>query len=63
MAADSPLAGLSAAEELYELAYSAQITPWLMLRPDLQYIVNPGTYAYTHTRNAVVVGLQAKLTF
>nr|ABQ18273.1 porin [Xanthomonas arboricola pv. juglandis] len=63
VSADSPLVGLSAAEELYELAYSAQITPWLMLRPDLQYIVNPGTYAYTHTRNAVVVGLQAKLTF
>ncbi|MBB3812105.1 porin [Xanthomonas arboricola] len=61
--ADSPLVGLSAAEELYELAYSAQLTPWLMLRPDVQYIVNPGTYAYTRTHNALVVGLQAKLTF
>jgi porin len=60
---DSPLYNLSSAEELFELAYSFQVNPWLMLRPDVQYIVNPGTYAYKQTDNALAVGLQAKVTF
>lgn len=29
-------------ETIFELAYTAQITPWLILQPDLQYIVHPG---------------------
>jgi porin len=29
------------AEVVVELTYRAQITPWLSLQPDLQYIVNP----------------------
>ncbi|PPT90851.1 carbohydrate porin [Xanthomonas theicola] len=61
--ADSPLYALSGAEELYELSYSFQATPWLMLRPDVQYMVNPGTFAYRQTDDAWVVGLQAKVTF
>ncbi len=61
--ADSPLYGLTGAEELVELSYSFQVNPWLMLRPDVQYITNPGTFAYTQTDNALAVGLQAKVTF
>lgn len=34
--------GASRAETSVELTYSAQLTPWLRLQPDLQYIVNPG---------------------
>jgi porin len=60
---NSPLYSLSGAEELYELSYSFQVNPWLMLRPDVQYVVNPGTFAYAQTDNAWVVGLQAKITF
>jgi porin len=60
---DSPLYALTGAEELYELSYSFQVNPWLMLRPDVQYITNPGTFAYTQTDNALAVGLQAKITF
>lgn len=60
---DSPLYSLTGAEELYELSYSFQVNPWLMLRPDVQYITNPGTFAYTQTDNALAVGLQAKITF
>lgn len=60
---DSPLYALTGAEELYELSYSFQVNPWLMLRPDVQYITNPGTFAYTRTDNALAVGLQAKITF
>ena len=29
-------------EELIELTYQAQATPWLILQPDMQFIVNPG---------------------
>jgi porin len=60
---DSPLYHLSQAEELFELSYSVQVTPWLMIRPDVQYIVNPGTFAYTRTDNAWALGVQAKVTF
>ncbi|WP_337052960.1 carbohydrate porin [Pseudoxanthomonas sp. USHLN014] len=61
--ADSPLFALTGAEELYELSYSFQVNPWLMLRPDVQYITNPGTFSYAQTDNALAVGLQAKITF
>lgn len=60
---DSPLYQLSQAEELFELSYSIQVNPWLMIRPDVQYIVNPGTFAYTRTDNAWALGVQAKVTF
>ncbi|MCW0412996.1 Porin B [Xanthomonas sacchari] len=60
---EAPVFALDTAEELYELSYSAQLTPLLMLRPDVQYIVNPGTFAYARTDNALAVGLQVKLTF
>ncbi|MDE8344737.1 MAG: carbohydrate porin [Acidocella sp.] len=30
------------AEALFELTYQAQATPWLVLQPDLQFIINPG---------------------
>ncbi len=60
---DSPLYQLSQAEELFELSYSIQVTPWLMIRPDVQYIVNPGTFAYTRTDNAWALGVQTKVTF
>ena len=63
MPADSPLFALTGAEELYELSYSFQVNPWLMLRPDVQYITNPGTFSYAQTDNALAVGLQAKITF
>jgi porin len=25
-----------------ELTYQAQVTPWLQLQPDFQYVINPG---------------------
>ena len=34
-----------------------------MIRPDVQYIVNPGTFAYTRTDNAWALGVQTKVTF
>jgi porin len=29
-------------EDLIELTYQAQVTPWLTMQPDLQYVVHPG---------------------
>jgi porin len=64
-------AGLPArgTEELIELTYQAQATPWLILQPDLQYVVNPGAGVIdpddaSHLlRNAFVAGLRAVVTF
>lgn len=43
-------------EIILELTYRAQITPWLALQPDIQYIFNPGTDPML--RDSLVVGLR-----
>jgi porin len=45
----------------YELYYRIQVTRWLQLTPDLQYIARPG--ALSSTDDAFVVGLRARVTF
>jgi len=55
--------GLTNAEATWELSYGFQVNPWLIVRPDLQYIVHPGTYSYRHTPNAIAVGVQLKVVF
>jgi porin len=49
----------------YELAleggYLVQVTPWLQVEPDLQYVVNPGGTG--RTPDALVVGVQLSVTF
>ncbi|MDD2704703.1 MAG: carbohydrate porin [Acidocella sp.] len=56
-------------ETLIELTYQAQITPWLQLQPDLQYIANPGGGIMdpanpTHRLgNEFIAGLRANTTF
>lgn len=37
------VAAASGTETAIELSYSAQLTSWLRLQPDLQYIINPST--------------------
>ena len=44
-------------------AWPLGLLVWLMIRPDVQYIVNPGTFNYSGTDNAWAVGVQAKVTF
>ncbi|MEZ5564633.1 MAG: carbohydrate porin [Gammaproteobacteria bacterium] len=44
-----------------ELTYSAKITDWLTLQPDIQYIINPGTNP--ELDNALVVVLRFELNF
>jgi porin len=56
-------------EELIELTYQAQATPWLILQPDMQFIVNPGggipdPNDPTHNlRDEFVAGIRAIVTF
>ncbi|MFT4076080.1 MAG: carbohydrate porin [Asticcacaulis sp.] len=54
---------LTKAETVWELSYSYQVNPWLMVRPDVQYVVNPGTFNFKQTPDATVIGLQTKVTF
>jgi carbohydrate-selective porin OprB len=57
------------AEELIELAYQAQVVPWLILQPDMQFVINPGAGVQnpndpTHNlRDEFVAGVRAIVTF
>lgn len=62
-AQDSALPNLDSAEQLLELSYGYQATPWLTLRPDVQYIIEPGAFAAKQIDNALILGLQVKATF
>lgn len=61
---DSVLPGVVAIqtyEGVVEVDYGAQVTPWLILRPNVQYILRPGGAGAIP--NAVVLGLYAQVTF
>lgn len=49
-------------ESVYELYYSAEVHPWLVITPDLQYIVNPGADK-KHGRDALVAGVRLQMSF
>jgi porin len=57
------------AETLIELTYQAQITPWLQLQPDLQYVFNPGGGILNPSgngkqlQNEFVAGVRANIVF
>jgi porin len=48
-------------ENLLELDYGIQVTPWLNLRPNLQYVIHPGGSGTI--ANALVIGLFTRVTF
>jgi porin len=56
-------------ETLIELTYQAQVTPWLQVQPDAQFIANPGGGVInpadptTRLHNEVVVGVRANFIF
>jgi len=49
------------AEMVLEVTYQCQITPWLVIQPDIQYIINPG--GTQDFDNAFVIGGRAAITF
>jgi len=48
-------------ETAVELTYRAQVTPWLAVQPDVQYVINPG--ADPALKNALVVGLRFEMAW
>jgi porin len=48
-------------ESAFELYYSAQLAPWLILGPDIQYVVNPG--GNKTVDDALVVGVRLQIVF
>jgi porin len=54
-------AGIQTYESIAEIDYGAQLAPWLMLRPNLQYVMHPGGTG--KIPDAFVIGLTTKVTF
>jgi porin len=48
-------------ESAYEIYYSAQIAPWLIISPDCQYVVNPG--GDESISDAIVIGARVQIYF
>lgn len=53
--------GVQTYESVAEIDYNVQVTPWLSVRPNLQYILHPG--ATGQIPNAFVIGLHTGVTF
>ena len=53
--------GIQSYESIAEVDYGAQIAPWLLIRPNLQYVMNPGGTG--KIPDAIVIGLTVKVTF
>jgi len=47
-------------ETIFEATVRSEITPWLTLQPDVQYVVNPS--AAPGSRNALVLGLRFEIS-
>jgi len=64
LAAHGSLYNLTDGEGVVEVGYGFQATPWLLVHPNLQYITDPGTFAYNKSlKNAWAFGLQTKVVF
>lgn len=63
-ATNPTLTDLSTGESVMEIGYGLQATPWLLVHPNIQYIMDPGTFSYNkNISNAWVFGLQTKMVF
>lgn len=59
--ADAPMPVADTYELASEVFYDWYPAPWLSVRPNLQYVVNPG--GITQNRNAFVLGLKTSVAF
>jgi porin len=55
--------GLELGENIVELAYGLQATPWMQIHPNVQFIGNPGAFSFKHVPNAWVFGTHVGITF
>ncbi|MBU6283423.1 carbohydrate porin, partial [bacterium] len=53
------LTELPPGETVLELTYQAQVTPWLMIQPDLQYFFSPAI----SRRDSLMLGLEVSATY
>ncbi|WP_158914739.1 carbohydrate porin [Caulobacter sp. S45] len=51
-----PNFGYYSAEQYFDISYKFQITPWLFITPDVQYLEDPGTFTAQKFKNATVIG-------
>ena len=54
---------LALGENIVELGYGLQATPWMQIHPNVQFIGNPGAFSFKHLSNAWVFGSELKVTF
>ena len=63
----NPLFPIRGQEVVLEVTYQAQLTPWLTMQPDFQYVFNPSGGVLnadgSRRRDAVVLGLRSVVTF
>jgi porin len=57
----TPYAALADHEFVLELTYRCQLKPWLVVKPDFQWIRHPGGSAATP--DAFLLGLRSNITF
>jgi len=50
-------------ESVLEAYYNAQITPWFVFSPSIQYVANPTSGEGSTSKDAVVFGVRAQMTF
>ncbi|WP_313683288.1 carbohydrate porin [Pantoea sp.] len=55
--------GLDIGEQLVEMTYNLQATPWLSVRPSVQYIKEPGAFSNKEIKDTWVAGVQVKVKF
>jgi porin len=51
----------SSSEMVIEADYAVALTPWLVITPDIQYVIHPS--GSSNVRNALVLGAQLAVTF
>jgi porin len=47
----------------YELGYGLRLAPWLLINPNVQYVVQPGAFTHKKLPNAWVFGTQLVVNF
>jgi porin len=55
-------------EVVFELSYQAQLAPWWIIQPDVQYIVHPGGHTAGSNptvaiKHAAIIGVRSTIKF
>jgi len=58
-----PAFGYLGAEQYVDVSYKIQLTPWMFLTPDFQYLIHPGVFSAKRYPNATVIGGEVSFKF